>query len=75
MPTYEYLCEGRCQKIIEIKHSMKQEFKKCFECAGPLRRLISKPRFIFTNAKLPPVDATGLDIRTENEIVWKSRTD
>lgn len=70
MPTYEYQCEGRCQKLFEIKHSIKQEFKKCFECRGPLKRLISKPKYIFTNNKSPVPEG----IRTEDEIIWRSPT-
>lgn len=70
MPTYEYQCEGQCQKRFELKHSMKQEFKKCFECGGSLKRLISKPRYIFTDNKMP-IDS---NIRTEDEIIWRSPT-
>ena len=41
MPTYEYECE-KCKTTFERFQSMKEEpVKKCPECDGPVRRLIS----------------------------------
>ena len=41
MPTYEYECE-KCGTIFERFQSIKAEpIKKCPECDGPVRRLIS----------------------------------
>ena len=41
MPTYEYECE-KCKITFERFQSMKDEpVKKCPECDGPVRRLIS----------------------------------
>ena len=41
MPTYEYECE-KCKITFERFQSMKDEpVKKCPECGGPVRRLIS----------------------------------
>jgi putative FmdB family regulatory protein len=41
MPTYEYECE-KCGTTFERFQSIKDEpIKKCPECGGPVRRLIS----------------------------------
>ena len=41
MPTYEYECE-KCEITFERFQNMKDEpVKKCPECDGPVRRLIS----------------------------------
>lgn len=45
MPVYEYECNS-CEKVFEVQQKMSDApFKKCPECAGELKKLISTNSF------------------------------
>ena len=47
MPIYEYICE-KCRKQIErIQRVSDPRCKKCPQCGGPLRKLVSSPAIQF----------------------------
>jgi putative FmdB family regulatory protein len=46
VPTYEYQC-GQCDRTFEVRQRITAEpLKRCEQCGGPLRRLLSPAPFI-----------------------------
>ncbi len=46
MPTYEYQCE-QCRRTFEVRQRITEEpLRRCDECGGPLKRLLSPAPFI-----------------------------
>ncbi|PIE63939.1 MAG: transcriptional regulator [Desulfobacterales bacterium] len=45
MPVYEYECPA-CEKVFEVQQKMTDSpVKTCFDCGGPVKKLISQSSF------------------------------
>lgn len=46
MPLYEYRCDA-CEQVFEVlQRASRSSRRKCEECGGPLRKLVSRSGFV-----------------------------